>query len=474
MIRPIRPIRLDNGAGQLAGRPRIGVEQRVESVRLAPHRKRILISRNKRENNLLGIEVVRKPLPLFRRVRHSVRTAVCLSLAVSALPGFGAEPVNSLQPVAITNYVLVTNVVLVTITNYVVTTNVVVSANRPAAVRTNSLLPALSWVPPADSFDWIQLKSGEWLKGQFKAMQKRELEFDSDELNDLTFDWKDIRQVRSPRIIDVLSVTGEKVSGPVTITPEQVAVGGGEPRVFPRDQLQSLTPGGAKERNYWSGKVSIGLTMRAGNTESVDYNAEAHVQRRTPATRLSFDYIGNFSSVDGVENANDSRANTEFDLWLSRRFYLVIPYAEYYTDPFQNIAHRVTLGVGVGYDLIDRRNLNWNITAGPAYQQAWFESSQPGEPTEKGAAALTFGSRFDWDITRRIELILEYRGQYTSREAGESTHHAVSTLSLELTKRFDLDVSFTWDRISNPKVGADGVQPNPDDVRLVVGLGVDF
>jgi hypothetical protein len=47
-------------------------------------------------------------------------------------------------------------------------------------------------------------------------------------------------------------------------------------------------------------------------------------------------------------------------------------------------------------------------------------------------------------------------------------------LSLELTKRFDLDVSFVWDRISNPKVGADGVEPKPDDFRLVVGLGVDF
>ena len=59
-------------------------------------------------------------------------------------------------------------------------------------------------------------------------------------------------------------------------------------------------------------------------------------------------------------------------------------------------------------------------------------------------------------------------------EVGETTHHSVSTLSLELTKRFDLDVSFIWDRITNPKVGADGVQPKPDDFRLVVGLGVDF
>jgi len=35
-------------------------------------------------------------------------------------------------------------------------------------------------------------------------------------------------------------------------------------------------------------------------------------------------------------------------------------------------------------------------------------------------------------------------------------------------------VSLIWDRISNPKVGSDGVQPKPDDFRLVVGLGAHF
>jgi putative salt-induced outer membrane protein YdiY len=384
----------------------------------------------------------------------------------------GAEQANSLQAVVTTNYVVVTNIVV--LTNYVSPSNVASNAGSFSASQTNSALPALSWRPPEDRFDWIQLKSGEWLKGRIKAMQDRKLEFDSEELDIQTFDWKDIRQVRSPQTLDVLFVDGEKVSGPVTVTPEQIWVGGPTMEIHPRNQILGLTPGGSKERNYWSGKVSIGLTLRAGNTKQVEYNAQAHLQRRTPATRLSLDYIGNVSSVDGVESANNNRVNTEFDLWLSRRFYLLVPFAQYYQDPFKNLANQFTVGVGAGYDLVYHPDLEWNITTGPAYQYTWFESSQPGEATQKGTAALVFGSRFDWDITRRIELILEYRGQYTSREAGETTQHGVATLSLELTKRFDLDVSFVWDRISNPKVASDGTQPLPDDYRLVVALGVDF
>ena len=398
---------------------------------------------------------------------------IALGLAwASAVVGADLAPPPA--PLVTTNVVLVTNILTATVTNCLVTTNKVLSTNGAVVTSPNSSLPDLSWVPPHDSFDWIQLKSGEWLKGRIKAMQDRELEFDSEELDDHTFDWKDVRQVRSPRTLDVLFIDGEQVSGPVLITPSEVAVGGESPQVFPRDQLQSLTPGGAKELNYWSGNLSAGLTLRAGNTEQVEYTAQAHLQRRTPATRLSLDYIGNVSILDDVTSANNHRLNSEFDLWLSRRFYLVLPYAEYYRDPFQNLAHRVTGSIGVGYDLIDRPKLEWNITAGPAYQYAWFESAQPGEPTEKGAAALVFGTRFDWDITRKIEFILEYRGQYTSPEVGETTHHAVATLSLDITKRFDLDVSLTWDRIANPKVGSDGVEPKQDDFRLVVGLGVDF
>jgi putative salt-induced outer membrane protein YdiY len=417
-------------------------------------------------------------------VRSSIASlAFALAWLAAALQGFGAEPVNSLTPPAATHYVLVTNVVVVTVTNYVITTNAVVSTNAFSAGRgaPTSALPNLNWVPPLDSFDWIQLNTGEWLKGRVKAMQDRQIEFFSEKLSDMTFDWKDIRQVRSPRTIDVLFVDGQKVSGSVMVTPEQVTVtpepvteGGAPPHVMPRDQLQSLTPGGARERDYWSLDLSLGLSLQAGNARSVQYNAQVGLQRRTPATRLSLDYIGNVSSINGAESANNNRLNTEFDLWLSRRFYLVLPAAEYYKDPFQNLAGRLTVGGGVGYDLIDRSRLEWNVTTGPAYQYAWFDSAEAGEPTEKGTAALTFSTRLKWDITSRIKWILEYRGQFTSKEVGETTHHTVGTLSIDLNKRLTLDVSGIWDRISSPKAGANGIEPKPDDFRLVVGLGMHF
>jgi len=393
-----------------------------------------------------------------------------LRLALVCLFAQACQSFCASIPGTATNYVLVTNVVVVT--NYVVTTRIVLTTNAVASGMTNSALPDLSWIPPQDKYDWIQLNTGEWLKGRIKAMQERQIEFFSEKLSDETFDWKDIRQVISPRTLDVLFVNGTKLSGPIKITPDQVTVGGDTPTVFSRNQLQSLTPGGSRERDYWAIDLSLGLTIQTGNTKAVQYNAQVDLQRRTPSTRLSLDYIGNISRINGVESANNHRINSEFDFWLSQQFYIVLPSAEYYKDPFQNVNHRITLGGGIGYDLINRSYLEWNINTGPAYQYAWFLPTQSGVATQKGTLALTFGSRFKWDVTSRIKWILEYRGQYTSREVGETTHHGVSTLSVDLNKRLTLDVSGIWDRISDPKIGADGVEPKPDDFRIVLGFGI--
>ena len=150
-----------------------------------------------------------------QRCRNLSAHTLMLTLACLLMPtlrSFCAEFTAAPSSVA-TNFVVVTNVVVVTNMSQPMSpcsTNAFPAGpDAPTLQRSTSALPDLSWVPPVDGFDWIQLKSGEWLKGRIKAMQERQLEFDSEELNDLTFDWKDIRQVRSARTLDLLLWTAK-------------------------------------------------------------------------------------------------------------------------------------------------------------------------------------------------------------------------------------------------------------------------
>ncbi|MEW6683503.1 MAG: DUF481 domain-containing protein [Nitrospirota bacterium] len=382
-------------------------------------------------------------------------------------------------------------------------------ASEPPNAEPSSSPPGQSgltvpWRPPdpeADRFDWIQLKSGEWLKGSLKSMQDYSLEFDSEELDWQEFDWEDVYQVRSPHLHQVLfdkrpgegtpfgdfvllphfneifAFSDERVSieGSLQVSRDKVTVQGRDgPVVFDRARLIAITPAGSHEIDYWSGKVSIGLTTLTGNTDSKGLNITTDLTRRTPATRLSLDYLGAMEELEGVESANNHRVTAVFDYWLSRRLYVRAPVLEYFSDPFSNVAYRVTGVVGLGYDIVHRQNLEWDVFMGPGYQRTRFETVETGENESEDTMVFAIGTSAEADITKRTDLNLSYTGQFVSEEAGGALHHTVATLEIDLTKVFDVDLSVVWDHVSDPQAAADGTVPKRNDVRSSLSLGVEF
>jgi putative salt-induced outer membrane protein YdiY len=327
-----------------------------------------------------------------------------------------------------------------------------------------------------DTFDWIQLKSGEWLKGKIKGMQEYNLDFDSEKLDQLTFKWDDVRIVRSPMPNGLRFDQAGTVAGSLLITADEVNVISAEgTKTYPRADLLAITPTGEKERNHWSGKLTAGLNLRSGNTKETSYNVNATLQRRTPLTRLKLDYLGNFSDINGVTSEENQRFSTLFDYFLSRQWYVRFPDAEYYRDPLQNIKDRLTFGGAVGYDIFRTAKFEWDVSAGPAYSSTRFISVEAGKSPEERSMAGVFSTHLDWQVTDKIEWILDYRGQASGKKSsGGTTQHANSTVEFEVHKRLKLDVSFIWDRVGAPKTDLSGVTHNPDDFRLITSVGVDF
>jgi putative salt-induced outer membrane protein YdiY len=345
-----------------------------------------------------------------------------------------------------------------------------------------AIAPALAagtgeWEPPPpmpDKYDWVQLTSGEWLKGEIKAMYRDSLEFDSDKLGLLQFDMDDVKVIRSAQILSV-RVTGDRIAtGKVLLEDGEIRVLGDVPREFSREDLLSLTAGVPKERNYWSGKVSIGGNWSSGNTEQADVNAMASAQRRTAKDRLQLEYLGNYSAANNVDSANNHRLNAIWDRFVSDKLFLRPVFGEYYRDPLSNIAHRLTVGTGVGYLLIDTSKTEWSVFAGPAYQYTIFSDVEPGEDSSVSTPALSAGTNYTIELTDRIDFSYNYRFQITSEAAGQYNHHMIGTLESELTDSLDLNLSLVWDRIAKPATNADGTTPKPNDYQLILGVGYNF
>jgi putative salt-induced outer membrane protein YdiY len=336
---------------------------------------------------------------------------------------------------------------------------------------------AADWAPPPpmpDKFDWVQLTSGEWLKGEIQVMYEESLEFDSDKLDLLSIDLEDIQQIRSAQVLNVRMKGGETSTGKVLMEDGSIRVLGDSPAEYQRADLLSMTAGVPRERNYWVGKVSAGGNLRSGNTDQVEMSAAASFKRRTVENRVSLDYLGNFSETNDVQSANNQRANAVWDWFFSEKLFLRPVFVEYFSDPFQNIDSRYTIGTGLGYQLIDTSRTDWSIFAGPAWQSTRFDEVEPGESRSEDTWALSAGTTFDTELTDRIDFNYDYRFQFTSPESGRYNHHMIGTFAIELTDSLDLDLSLVWDRIEKPRPDADGTLPKQDDYRLIVGIGYDF
>lgn len=336
------------------------------------------------------------------------------------------------------------------------------------------------WIPSAKKFDWIQLTSNEWLKGEIKGMYKDSLEFDSDKLDLLTIDWEDVKILRSHKVNNVNIEGIGATSGILEVTDKQLEViNDYENQTYDRSRLISFAPGGEKERELWAIKATLGLDARQGNTDQLDYTARLNVKRRASTTRFLLDYIGNISKTNGgdgslVETINNHRLNASYDYYKTRYFFYTPVFAEFYRDPFTNIDLKSTLGAGVGYTVIDNSRTELSFAGGPAFVKTEFVSVGVGESSSESTAAAVLRTNYDFELTKTVDFIARYNIQYGNQASGGYTHHIILTFESEITGSLDFDTSFIWDRTSNPTQAADGTTPVPDDYRISFGISYTY
>jgi len=365
--------------------------------------------------------------------------------------------------------------------------------------------------PPAKDFDWMELQSGEWLKGEFKGMYSGEVEFDSDEFDVVTFDLEDVKQIitkgdsvlslnRPMPSLQALSKQLHKndeqnltenqdieneVIGKIIFKDNKftVLMDNGSAKTLPTDNIASIAGGEPKESNYWSANVFLGIDTLSGNSNQLTVTAKAYAQRRTASTRFLFDYLGTYTDVENqdtnetVKTADSNRVTSSFDMYQTAHFYWRVAGLEYLRDPFQNIDGRYTLSVGVGYDIIYTPKTNWSITAGPGYQRTYFSDYNATDPDSMRyaeTALLFISSRFDTEITSDIDFIVNYQAYFVNHNSGRYIHHTEASLETELIADFTVDFSVFWDRTSAPKAFGDGTYPEENDYKTMLAIGYSY
>ena len=97
-----------------------------------------------------------------------------------------------------------------------------------------------------------------------------------------------------------------------------------------------------------------------------------------------------------------------------------------------------------------------------------------GDEPDTYTPAFVLQSNLEVELSKRVDLDLGYQGTVANEASGSLIQHGTITFEIDLTQRLDLDISMIWDRIENPQTDSSGVEPEKNDFRLNMALGVKF
>ena len=354
--------------------------------------------------------------------------------------------------------------------------NIVKSIDKRGKVDISKLQQSWEELSPTPKkSDWVQTKKGEWFRGDIKGMFDDKLEFDSEEVGLYSFDFDDIKQIKSYHIIDV------NVEGVATI-PGILRYKDGKYRIiqgkeiynFDKNQVVSFAVSGDKERQFWSGKITLSFDVRRGNINQFDYSTQANLKRRTAKSKLQLDYIGRFTRTNGEVQASDHRLNEKYDIYLTRYFFWTPLFSEYYTDLFKNIDSQYTGGLGLGYTFINTKRVEWDLSGGPAVLRTNYIAVPAGEDRSVTSLSLEMSTRFEYKFSKITDFTYQYKLTFADKSSGLYKHHMVLLIENKLYKWLDLDITAIWDHTMVPEVDSEGVKPLQNDYQMLVGIGIEF
>ena len=329
-----------------------------------------------------------------------------------------------------------------------------------------------------DTFDWVRMVSGEWLKGEMKRMRNDNLEFDSDKLDMQNIDFDDVTHVHSPVVNTYVFDNRISATGLAVITPDKIIVETDEgTKTFPRSELESIVSGGEREKDWWSMKLRFGLTLNKGNTDQLTYDIKFNVRREDRITLLDLNYNTMFGRTDGVQSVNRHLGEFAFSVFLSSRWFVAPAFGQLFNDRFQNIKFRATPAAGAGIHIIDAPKAKWDFMTGAGYQYLnYLDATVVTTDNPQSDFFIPLFTYADFDITGDIDLTLSWLTNLVVTTIGNTNHTGKADLAIELTSVIDLDIAFLYLRTEQPAPPPDPADPPLDknDYQLVVGISLEL
>lgn len=330
-------------------------------------------------------------------------------------------------------------------------------------------IPALFVIAAAPArADEITFKNGDVLRGKIVKAEDGKLTIASEVAGDLTVNLADVRTFTTDEPLQLRLKDGSIIHQRAVASEAEgsITTEGGtlEPQQLSFDSIESIN-----FTEKWTGSLFVGGSITRGNSDTEALDARFDLTRRT---RLDRTYLeaGYFYSRQEDPSTGDENTTADhwfvfgkYDYFFSKKLYAYAS-TRIERDRIALLDLRLTPSVGVGYQWIERDDLQFFTEAGLAWV---YEDYTVGDSADYVAARLAYGVIHE--LNDRVTLFHNLEYLPSLEDPADFTLNADAGIRAHLTDRMFSEFRAEWRHDSAPAPGAD-----KNDLRLILGIGLEI
>ena len=317
------------------------------------------------------------------------------------------------------------------------------------------------------SADTLVLKNGDTLTGKIGQVTAKTIKFVSPSLGELTIPTANVTSYKIDAPVRVQPKAEPSVVGAVTGDATTVKVADKSYRL---DQLKSVNP----PAQAWAGNVIANFSLARGNTNkfNVGFEGNAILRRDDDKNndRLTLGAAYNFGESGGGPVGNAKTTDTDnwkalgkYDyFWTEQLYGFAVGKVEH--DRVANLDHRLSPGVGVGYQWFETDKINFFTEAGLSYI---YEKYGDGKSNDN--VSVRFAYHYDNKLSDDITLFHNLEYVPAINDPGDYNLTTDLGLRFKITGSIIGQIKAEYKRDSIPATGS-----LKNDLLWLVGFGWQF
>ena len=237
-------------------------------------------------------------------------------------------------------------------------------------------LGLLSGTALADS---VVLDNGDRLSGTVVQMTADALEIETTYAGKVKLSWARVRRIETEAPVRVQLVDGTEFDGQLQDADAgQLRVDRGraaQPATLTLDRVAAINPPRHPDRAVLTGRASAGGSFTQGNTDAQSLHLSGELVARKPTQRVTLNGEANEAEQNGARSASNWRLGAKYDHFINPRTYYYAN-TRFDHDSQADLDLRSTFGLGVGRQLIDRKDKTLSIEGGVSLVNENYASAE--------------------------------------------------------------------------------------------------